>query len=93
MSSSLDKLFPTLVDNSHKKLKNLKKDVIGDDNILNIINEIENLIDKTKRNQSISILKKKYPDKINELEEALLNYMAEHDLKILKKNFLIGGSI
>ena len=87
MSSSSDKLFQTLVDNSHKKLKNLKKEVIGDDNILNIINQIENLIDKTKRNQSISILKKNYPDKINELEEALLNYMAEHDLKIFKKEF------
>ena len=87
LSSSLDKLVQTLVNNSHKTLKNLKKEVIGDDKILNIINELENLIDKTKRNQSISTLKKKYPDKINELEEALLNYIGEHDLKILKKEF------
>ena len=87
LSSSLDKLVQTLVDNSHKTLKNLKKEVIGDDKLLNFINELENVIDKTKRNQSISILKKKYPDKINELEEALLNYMGEHDLKILKTEF------
>ena len=65
----------------------MKKEVIEDDKILNIINELENLIDKTKRNQSISTLKKKYPDKINELEEALLNYMGEHDLKIIKTEF------
>ena len=87
LSSSLDKLVQTLVNNSDKKLKNLKKDVNGDDKILNIINELENLNDKTKRNQSISNLKKKYPDKINELEETLLNYIGEHDLKILETEF------
>ena len=87
LSSRLDKLVQTLIDNSHKTLKNLKKEVIGDDNILNIINELENIIDKTKRNQSISTLKKKYPVKINELEEALLEYMGENDPKILKKGF------
>ena len=87
LSISLDKLVQTLVDNSHKTLKNLKKEVIGDDKILNITNELENLIDKTKRNQSISTLKKKYPDEINELEEALLYYTGEHDLKILKTEF------
>ena len=85
LSSSLDKLVQTLVDNSHKSLKNLKKEVVGDDKIFNIINKLENMIDKTKRNQSISVLKKKYPDKVNELEEALLNYIGEHDLKLLKK--------
>ena len=67
MSSSLDKLFQTLVDNSHKTLRNLENEVIGDDIILNIINELENLIDKTKRNQPISTVKKKYPDRITEL--------------------------
>ena len=87
LSSSLDKLVQTLVDNSHKTLKNLKKEVVGDDKILNIFNELENMIDKTKRNQSISDLKKKYPDKINELEEAFLDYIGENDLKILKTEF------
>ena len=87
LSSSLDKLVQTLVDNSHKTLKNLKKEVIGDDKILNIINELENMIDKTKRKKSISDLKKKYPDKINELEEAFLDYIGENDLKLLKTEF------
>ena len=87
LSSSLDKLVQTLVDISHKTLKNLKKEVVGDDKILDIINELENMIDKTKRNKSIRDLKKKYPDKINELEEAFLDYMGENDLKILKTEF------
>ena len=87
LSSSLDKLVKTLVDNSHETLKNLKKEVFGDDKILNIIDELENMIDKTKRNKSISDLKKKYPDKINELGEAFLDYIGENDLKLLKTEF------
>ena len=87
LTSSLDKLVKTLVDNSHKTLKNLKKEVIEDGKILDIINELENVIDKNKRNKSISDLKKKYPDKINELEEAFLDYMGENDLEILKTQF------
>ena len=59
LSSSLDKLVQTLVDNSDKTLKNFKKKVVGNDKILNIINDLENLIDKTKRNQPISSLKEK----------------------------------
>ena len=59
LSSSLDKLVQTLVDISHKTLKDLKKEVVGDDKTLNIINELENLINETKRNQSISTLKQK----------------------------------
>ena len=62
----------------------MKKEVFGDDKILNIINELENMIDRTKRNKSISDLKKKYSDKINELEEAFLDYVGENDLKLLK---------
>ena len=87
LSSSLDTLVQTLVDSSHKTLENLKKEVFGDDKILNIINALENMIDKTKRNKSISTFKKKYPDKINELEEAFLDYVGENDLKVLKIEF------
>ena len=65
----------------------MKKEVVGDDKILDIINELENMIDKTKRNKSSSTLKKKYPNKINELEEAFLDYVGENDLKILKTEF------
>ena len=42
---------------------------------------------KPKKNKSISTLKKKYPDKINELEEAFLDYVGENDLKLLKTEF------
>ena len=42
---------------------------------------------KPKKNQSLSTLKKKYPDDFYELEEPLLKYMGEHDLKILKTEF------
>ena len=42
------------------------------------------MIYKTKRNQFISTSKKRYPDKINGLEEAFLDYIGENDLKILK---------
>ena len=87
LSSSLDKLVQTLVDNSHKTLKSLKKEVNGDDKILNIINELENMIDKNKRKKSISDLKKKYPNKIDELEEAFLDYIGENDLKRIKTEF------
>ena len=87
LSSSLDELVKTLVDNSHKTLKNLKKEVYGDDKISNIMNELENMIDETKRNKSISDLKKKYPDKFNELEEAFFDYVGENDLKKVKTEF------
>ena len=38
-------------------------------------------------NRFIKDLEKDYPDKINELEEALLNYIGENDLKLLKTEF------
>ena len=65
----------------------MKKEVVGDDKILNNINELEKMIDKNKRNKSISDSKKKYPDKINKLEEAFLDYIGDNDLKILKTEF------
>ena len=40
LSSSLDSLVKTLVDNSHKILKKLKKEIVIIDEILNIVNEI-----------------------------------------------------
>ena len=45
LSSGLDSLVKTLVDNSHKTLKNLKEEVVDNDEILDIVNEIEE--DKT----------------------------------------------
>ena len=88
LSSGLDSLVKTLVDNSHKTLKDFEEEIIDNDEILNIVNEIKMLIKEDKyENDSIKDLKKDYPDKINELEEPLLDYMGEIDLKVLKTGF------
>ena len=78
LSSGLDPLVKTLVDNDHKKLKNLKKEIVDNDEILDIVNKI------VEDDITIEDLKKDYTDEIKNLEEALLNYMGENDLKILK---------
>ena len=39
-SNSLDALVKTLVDNSHKTLKNFKEEIVDNDEILKIVNEI-----------------------------------------------------
>ena len=41
LSSGLDSLVKTLVDNSHKTLKKLKKEIVDNDEILEIVNKIE----------------------------------------------------
>ena len=53
LSSGLDSLVKTLVDNSRKTLENLKKEVVDNDEILNIVNKIE----------------ENYPEGIENLEE------------------------
>ena len=40
------------------------------------------------KNDSIEDLKKDYPEEIKNLEESLLNYVGENDLKYLKTCFL-----
>ena len=45
LSSNLNSLVKTLVDSSHKTLKNLKQEIVDNDEILNTVNEIEE--DKT----------------------------------------------
>ena len=80
-SSSLDSLVKTVVDNNNKKLKDLKKEIVDNDEILNIVNKIE------EENRTIEDLRKDYPIEIKNLEEALINYMGENDLKILKSGF------
>ena len=81
LSSGLDSLVKTLVDSGHKKLKNLKKENVDNDEILDIVNKI------VEDDKIIEDLKRDYPNKIIKLEEALLNYMGENDLKILKTGF------
>ena len=81
LSSGLDSLVKTLVDNSHKTLENLKKEIADNDEILNIVDKIE------EDDRTIEDLNKDYPEEIKNLEEALLDYMGENDLKILKTGF------
>ena len=81
LSSCLDSLVKSLVDNTNKTLKNLKEEIIDNDKILNIVNKI------TEDNKTIKDLKEDYPKEIKNLEEALLDYMGENDLKILKRGF------
>ena len=59
----------------------MKKEIVNNDEILNIVKEI------VEEDKTIKDLKNEYPDKIKNLEEALLNYMGENDLKILKTEF------
>ena len=62
-------------------MKDLKEEIVDNDEILNIVDEI------VEDDKTIKDLKKGYPDKIKNLEEALLNYIGENDLKILKTGF------
>ena len=62
-------------------MKNLKNEIFDNDEILNIVNEI------VEDDKTIKDLKKDYPDKIKNLEEASSNYFGENDLKILKTEF------
>ena len=80
LSSGSDSLVKTLVDNSIKKLKGLKEEII-DNEILDIVNKIE------EEDKTFEELKKDYPNENKNLEEALLDYMGKPDLKILKTEF------
>ena len=81
LSSSLDSLVKPLVVISIKTLKNLKNEIVENDEILDIVNKI---MEEVKTNKD---LLKDYPNGIKNLEEALLNYKGENDLKILKTGF------
>ena len=87
LSCSLNTLVEAFFDNSHKSLKNLKKEFVGEDNKFNIVNEIEKLLGKDENNRSIKNLKKDYPDKNVELKESFFDYMGKNYLKILKTEF------
>ena len=69
-------------------MKDFEKEIFDNDEILNVVNEIKLLITEGMyKNDSIKDLKRDYPDEIKILEEALLDYMGENDLKILKTGF------
>ena len=92
-SSSLDSLVKALVDNNNKRLKDLKEEIAdNNDEILDIVSKIEKnyteeILNLEEDDRTIKNLKKYYPEEIENLEEALLNYMGENDLKILKTGF------
>ena len=81
LSSGLDSLVKTLVDIGHKKVKNLKEEIVDNDEILDIVNKI------VEDDRTIEDLKIDYPDEIKKIEEALLDYIGENDLEILKTGF------
>ena len=81
LSSSLNWLVRTLVDNNHKTPKTLKKENVEYDELLNIVNEIED------EDRTIEDLTKDYPNEIENLEEALLNSTGDIDLKFLNTDF------
>ena len=69
-------------------MKDFEEEIVDNDEILNIINEIKMLITEGKyKNVSIKDLKKDYPNEVEKLEESVLNYMGENDLKLLKMEF------
>ena len=60
LSSGLDSLVKTLVDNSHKTLKDFEEEIVDNDEISNIVNEIKMLIKEDKyKNDSIKIKRRK----------------------------------
>ena len=81
LSSGLDSLVRTLLDKSDKTWKNLKEEIVDNDEILNIVNKI------VEEDKTFKDLKKDYPNEIKNLEEALLEYMGDNDLEILKTGF------
>ena len=80
LSSGLDSLIKTLVDDGNKTLEKLTKEIDDNDEILNNVDKVE------EDDRTIEDLKKDYPEEIKNLE-ALLNYMGESDPKILKTGF------
>ena len=64
----MDSLVKTLIDNSHKTLKDLEEKIVDNDEILNIVDEIEKLKKEHKyKKDSINDLKEDYPVKIEKL--------------------------
>ena len=89
LSSSLNSLVETLVDNSHKTLKELEEEIVVDDEMINIVNQTKILIKEDRyNNDSTKKLTKDFPDNVEKLEEASHNYMGEYFLKTLKREFL-----
>ena len=69
-------------------MNDFEEEIVDNDEISNFVKEIKVLITEGEhKNDSIEDLKKDYADEVEKLEEALLNYIGENDLKILKTEF------
>ena len=86
LSSSLDSLVKTLVDNGQKTFEDFEDEVVDIDEILKIVIEIK-IIKEDRYNDSITDLKTDHPNEMKKLDEPLLNYMGENDPKLLKTGF------
>ena len=62
-------------------LKKLKKEIVDNDELLSIVNGIG------EGDWTIEVLKKGYPNEIEKIEEALLNFIVKNVHKILKTEF------
>ena len=59
----------------------MEKEIVDIDELKNIVNEIE------EEDRTIKDLEKNFPNKIEKLEDALINYMGENNPKLLKMEF------
>ena len=63
LSSSLDKLVITLVDNNLEKLKDLEEEIVDDDELINFVGEIKKLFKEDKyKIDCIKVFEKDFPD-------------------------------
>ena len=59
----------------------MKNEIVDNDEMLDIVNEI------IEEDRTIEDLKEDYPNEIEKLEEALLNYTGENNPKLLETDF------
>ena len=51
----------------------MKKEFVGYNEIMNIVKEMDKILKNGEKNKTIEKIKKKYQDKVEKLEEAILN--------------------
>ena len=90
LSSSWDALVQSHIVNNHKTLKKLKKEIVCDNNISNIVNELETLISEDR---TIANIKLVFPYELERLEEALKNINLKKILNFWKQKFVTNGNI
>ena len=66
----------------------MKTEIFDDYEVLDSVNEIKSLTEQYRyKNFSYKDLKKKFPDEIEKLEEALNSYISENNFTFLKTDF------